>query len=135
MMGASREGSMDLTSAKPTIFLATANAEAARAFYEGQLGLTLTADDPYALVYQLAGTELRLSKVPNHTPLPFTILDWQVSSITDAHSTLAAAGVEFTIFDGMGQDENGIWVSPDGGARILWFKDPDGNVLSVSERS
>jgi catechol 2,3-dioxygenase-like lactoylglutathione lyase family enzyme len=125
---------MDLTSAKPTVFLATANAEAARDFYENKLGLTLDADDAYALVYQMAGTELRLSKVPNHTPLPFTVLDWQVPSLSDAHATLAANGVEFTIYEGMGQDENGIWTSPDGGARILWFQDPDGNVLSVSER-
>ncbi|MEM7327249.1 MAG: VOC family protein [Pseudomonadota bacterium] len=125
---------MDLNTAKPTIFLATSDAAAARSFYEGALGLTLTADDPYALVYQLAGTEFRLSKVPNHSPLPFTVLDWQVQSISDAHTRLAAKGVEFTIYDGMGQDENGIWTSPDGGARILWFKDPDGNVLSVSER-
>ena len=126
---------MDLKSSKTTIFLATSNADAARAFYEGALGLDLTADEPYALVYNLAGTELRLSKVPNHTPLPFTVLDWQVSSILDAHKALAAKGVSFSIFDGMGQDENGIWESPDGGAKILWFKDPDGNVLSVSERT
>ena len=126
---------MDLTSAKPTVFLATADAEAARAFYEQKLGLTLDVDDAYALVYQMAGTELRLSKVPNHTPLPFTVLDWQVPSISDAHATLSANGVEFTIYEGMGQDENGIWTSPDGGARILWVQDPDGNVLSVSERS
>lgn len=126
---------MDLISAKPTIFLATADAEAARSFYETMLGLSLEVDDAYALVYQLAGAELRLSKVPNHTPLPFTVLDWQVPSISEAHATLSANGVTFTVFDGMGQDENGIWTSPDGGARILWFKDPDGNVLSVSERS
>lgn len=104
---------MDLKSAKPTIFLATSDSEAARIFYEQKLGLALAADDPYALVYQLAGTELRLSKVPNHTPLPFTVLDWQVTDIHAAHEALA---------------------SPDGGAQILWFKDPDGNVLSVSER-
>jgi len=126
---------MDLKSAKPTLFLATSNAEAARAFYEGQLGLVLEADDAYALVYQLAGTELRLSKVPNHTPLPFTALDWQVANISEAYTALSGTGVEFTTFEGMGQDENGIWTSPDGGARILWFKDPDGNVLSVSERA
>ena len=126
---------MDLKTSKATVFLATSNAEAARDFYEQTLGLALEADDPVALVYQLAGAELRISKVPNHTPLPFTVLDWQVESINDAHGTLAAKGVEFSIFDGMGQDEKGIWTSPDGGARILWFKDPDGNVLSVSERS
>lgn len=126
---------MDLKSAKSTVFLATANAEAAREFYEGTLGLSLASDDPFALVYPLAGAELRLSKVPNHTPLPFTVLDWQVESITEAHAALADKGVTFTIYEGMGQDDKGIWTSPDGGARILWFKDPDGNVLSVSERA
>lgn len=126
---------MDLKSSKTTMFLATADASAARSFYEGTLGLTLQADEPYALVYQLSGTELRLSKVPQFTPLPFTVLDFQIDSIEAAHRALAAKGVEFSIFDGMGQDEKGIWQSPDGGAKILWFKDPDGNVLSVSERS
>lgn len=126
---------MDIQTSKVTVFLATANADAARKFYEQGLGLTLSADDPYALVYQLAGTELRLSKVPKHTPLPFTVLDWQVPDIEAAHAALTARGVEMTIFDGMGQDEKGIWASPDGGARILWFKDPDGNVLSVSQRA
>jgi len=126
---------MDLNTAKTTIFLATSSPEAARNFYEQKLGLTLAADDPYALVYQLGGTELRLSKVPAHTPFPFTVLDWQVDSIDAAHDRLKANAVTFEIFDGMGQDERGIWDSPDGGARILWFKDPDGNVLSVSERS
>ena len=126
---------MDLSASKPTVFLATSQPEVARSFYESTLGLTLQADDAFALVYQPSGAELRLSKVPNHTPLPFTVLDWQVPDIQAAHKTLADKGVEFSIFDGMGQDENGIWTSPDGGARILWFKDPDGNVLSVSERS
>lgn len=126
---------MDLNTSKTTIFLATSSPEAARNFYEGKLGLNLAADDPYALVYQLAGTEFRLSKVPNHTPLPFTVLDWQVPDLEAAHTQLSGNGVEFTIFEGMGQDDKGIWASPDGGARILWFKDPDGNVLSVSERS
>ena len=126
---------MDLKTAKTTIFLATSNAESARNFYEEKPGFTLASDDAFALVYQMAGSELRLSKVPSFTPLPFTVLDWQVSDILAAHKTLSERGVEFTIFDGMGQDEKGIWASPDGGARILWFKDPDGNVLSVSERT
>lgn len=125
---------MDLNSSKPTVFLATSQPEVARTFYEGKLGLNLHADDPFALVYQLSGAELRLSKVPHHTPLPFTVLDWQVPDIEAAHAALSAGGVELSIFEGMGQDENGIWTSPDGGARILWFKDPDGNVLSVSQR-
>ena len=126
---------MNLNSAKTTFFLATSDAEAARDFYENSLGLELDSDDHFALVYQLSGAELRLSKVPNHVPLPFTVLDWQVPDIFQAHAELAARGVSFTIYEGMDQDEKGVWTSPDGGARILWFKDPDGNVLSVSERS
>ena len=69
---------MDLKTAKTTIFLATSNAESARNFYEEKLGFTLASDDAFALVYQMAGSELRLSKVPSFTPLPFTVLDWQV---------------------------------------------------------
>ncbi len=126
---------MDLTKSKPTIFLATSKAKAAKAFYCGTLGLELELDDEYALVFQLHGAELRLSKVPNHKPFPFTVLDWQVSSINDIHEQLAARGVEFVLFEGMDQDERGVWSSPDGSAKILWFKDPDGNVLSVSQRS
>ncbi|MEL6172776.1 MAG: VOC family protein, partial [Pseudomonadota bacterium] len=123
---------MDLRTAKPTVFLATVDADAARSFYEGVLELSLESDDPFALVYQLAGAELRLSKVPAFTPLPFTVLDWQVSDIDTAHATLSGKGVSFLVFEGMGQDDKHIWTSPDGGAKILWFKDPDGNTLSVS---
>lgn len=126
---------MPINTAKITVFLATTDANAAREFYEGSLGLTLQADDPFALVYQLSGAELRLSKVPHYTPQPFTVLDWQVASIEETHATLSTKGISFSRFDGMDHDDKGIWTSPDGGARILWFKDPDGNVLSVSERS
>ncbi len=125
---------MDLQAAKPTVFLATSKSADAKTFYTQTLGLELQLDDEYALVFQLAGTELRLSKVPNHHPLPFTVLDWQVDSIDEAYDILSARGVTFVIFEGMGQDERGVWASPDGGAKILWFKDPDENVLSVSQR-
>ncbi len=125
---------MDLQTAKPTVFLATRDAAASRVFYEQKLGLKLDTEDDYALVYQLSGVELRFSKVPDHAPQPFTVLDWQVADIEAAQATLSAKGVEPTIFEGMGQDANGIWDSPDGGARILWFKDPDGHVVSVSQR-
>ena len=124
----------NLSKAAPTAFLATTNADRARAFYEDVLGLSLYADEHFALVYQLDGVELRLSKVPAFTPLPFTVFDWQVRDIHEARQALANKGVSFLHFDGMDQDEHGIWSSPDGAALIVWFKDPDGNVLSLSQR-
>lgn len=126
---------MDLTISKPTVFLATADAKAARRFYSKTLGLPLQLDDKYALVYALRGAELRLSKIPVHKPLPFTVLDLEVDDIDDAYQQLASRGVEFVIFENMVQDIRGVWASDDGEAKILWFKDPDGNVLSVSQRA
>lgn len=125
---------MTLASAKPTIFIAVTDAKTARAFYEDSLGLRCMDDTPFALVFDMNGVELRLSKVPVHTPLPFTVLDWQVADIHATRLRLDAKGIIRAEFDGIEVDEKGIWTSPDGGAQIYWFRDPDGNVLSVSQR-
>ena len=123
-----------MQSAPFSIFLATTDADASRRFYGETLGLKLVSEDDFALVFQLAGAELRISKVPAITPQPFTVLDWQVTDIAAAQAGLASRGVEPVLFDGMDQDERGIWKVPGAPVRILWFKDPDGNVLSVSQR-
>jgi len=124
-----------LQSSKPSFFLATSDAVVCREFYEGTLEFTLHSEDDFAVVYQLAGAELRISKVAASTPQPFTVLDWQVSDILTMRAQLMGKGVEPLIFDGMGQDENGIWTVPGQNVQILWFKDPDGNVLSISQRT
>ncbi|WP_370236411.1 MULTISPECIES: VOC family protein [Henriciella] len=126
---------MDIQSAKASFFLATTKASACRNFYEGVLGLDLVEEDDFAVVYQLAGAELRISKVPQFTPQPFTVLDWQVGDILAMRTYLLSKGVEPLVFDGMGQDTNGIWTVPGTNIWILWFKDPDENVLSVSQRA
>jgi catechol 2,3-dioxygenase-like lactoylglutathione lyase family enzyme len=61
----------------------------------------------------------------------YTVLGWQVPDIVDAVKRLRKAGVRFERYDGMGQDKLGVWQSPSG-ARIAWFKDPDGNTLSIT---
>lgn len=127
--------SLNLTERPVTVFLATTDADAAEAFYVGILGLRKIEDSPFALVLAADGIELRLSKVKSFTPLPFTVLDWQVADITAGSSALTKRGVEPLIFDGMDQDENGIWTTPDGSSKIFWFHDPDRNVLSISQRS
>ena len=112
-------------------FVATANPAEARRFYEDTLGLRLVSDEPFALVFEARGTELRVTKVEALTPAPFTVLGWSVPDIRAAMRELAGRGVRFERYPGMEQDADGAWRSP-GGGKVAWFKDPDGNVLSLS---
>jgi catechol 2,3-dioxygenase-like lactoylglutathione lyase family enzyme len=113
-------------------FVATRDGRRAREFYEGILGLPVVSDDPYALALDAHGTKIRIQKVESFTPHPFTALGWEVSSIDDTVEALRARGVSFEMFSGMGQDTKGIWQAPSG-ARVAWFKDPDGNTLSLTQ--
>jgi len=112
-------------------FVATATPEVARHFYEDTLGLRLVADEPFALVFDARGTELRVTKVGSVTPAPFTVLGWSVPDIHGAMRELAERGVRFERYPGMAQGADGAWLSP-AGVKVAWFKDPDGNVLSLS---
>jgi hypothetical protein len=96
------------------------------------LGLALVADEPFALVFDLAGTMLRIAKVEQLVPQPHTVLGWIVEDISTAVAGLRAQGVEPARYPGMEQDELGIWRSP-GGALLTWFRDPDGNTLSLTQ--
>jgi catechol 2,3-dioxygenase-like lactoylglutathione lyase family enzyme len=113
-------------------FVATARADEALVFYRDVLGLHFVADEYVALVFEANGVMLRIQKVAGHTPLPFTVLGWKVTSIDDEVDELSRRGARFERFPGMTQDDQGIWASPSG-ARVAWFKDPDGNVLSLTE--
>ena len=104
----------------------------AREFYEGVLGLRFVSDDAFALVLEANGTMLRATKIKEFTPAQFTILGWKVSNIEDAVRALARKGVKFEVFGFFQQDELGIWTTPTG-TKVAWFKDPDGNILSVSQ--
>jgi catechol 2,3-dioxygenase-like lactoylglutathione lyase family enzyme len=107
--------------------------EPAEVFYRDVLGLPMVSKElPFALVFDAHGTMLRLAINPGAAPLAGTVLGWRVGDIEAAVKDLAGRGVHFEHWDGMPQDELGIWNSP-GGARVAWFKDPDGNVLSVSQ--
>ena len=114
-------------------FVASSDPAAATAFYRDQLGLRLASEElPFALVFDAHGTMLRVTIVKEFTPAPYTVLGWRVSDIALAANALQEGGVKFERYAGMGQDERGIWTAP-GGARVAWFKDPDGNTLSISE--
>ena len=123
-----------LTSAGAITFVATAKPAEAREFYESKLGLRFVEDSPFALVFDLDGTMLRIQKVARVVTTGYTALGWQVDDIKAAVKELVAAGITFERFDNMPQDEDGIWATPDGSA-VAWFKDPDGNTLSVVQLS
>jgi catechol 2,3-dioxygenase-like lactoylglutathione lyase family enzyme len=103
----------------------------ARAFYEGTLGLRVTEETPFALVIDAGGTMLRVTPVPGLAARPFTVAGWQVPDIETTVRDLAGRGVQFSRYDGMAQDDLGIWTTP-GGDRVAWFSDPDGNTLSLT---
>lgn len=121
-----------LRSADVVAFVATTRPAEARAFYEGTLGLVLIADDPSALVFDAHGVMLRVSKVQALVPAAHTVLGWKVGDVRTVCAALGAKGVTFERFGGMRQDEYGVWASP-GGALVAWFKDPDGNLLSLTQ--
>jgi len=103
----------------------------ARAFYEGTLGLPVVDDTPFALVLDAGGTMLRVTPVPGLAARPFTVAGWNVPDIGAVVSALAGRGVQFARYDGLTQDDLGIWTTP-GGDRVAWFTDPDGNTLSLT---
>lgn len=113
-------------------FVPIKDSERARAFYEGVLGLRFVKDDGFALVFEANGTMLRAAKMKDFTPAQFTVLGWQVSGIENMVRALENKGVHFEIFGFFKQDELGIWTAPTGD-KVAWFKDPDGNILSVSQ--
>ena len=121
-----------LRDAKVVAFAAITDGARAAEFYGQVLGLSLRSDDAFALTFDAAGVEIRLQKLERFTPQPFTALGWQVSDVTDVVQRLARHGVSPERYPWLEQDAAGVWHAPSG-ARIAWFKDPDGNLLSVAQ--
>lgn len=121
-----------LGSEKIMAFVGVSNADRARAFYRDTLGLTMVSEDGFALAFDVGGIMLRVTPVGEVHPVPHTVLGWQVKDAAANVRALAAAGVQMERYPHVKQDEDGIWTTP-GGAKIAWFKDPDGNILSVAQ--
>jgi catechol 2,3-dioxygenase-like lactoylglutathione lyase family enzyme len=113
-------------------FVSTTDPRRARQFYGEVLGLELRSESPLALVFDADGTMLRVTRADEVVVAPYTVLGWRVDDIAQTVGDLTARGVAFLRFDGMNQDALGVWTSP-GGDRVAWFKDPDGNTLSVTQ--
>lgn len=120
-------GDQELKSFVPTVV-----PDKAKLFYRDILGLTLLGEDKYALEFEANGRLLRVTTVPELKPHTFTVLGWNVSNISATIKLLNAKGVYCEKYDFLNQDELGVWTSP-GSSKVAWFKDPDGNVLSLTE--
>jgi catechol 2,3-dioxygenase-like lactoylglutathione lyase family enzyme len=122
-----------LDSASIMAFSATTDPARAKAFYGDQLGLRLVSEEQYALVFDAGGTMLRVQKVKEVRQAQYTALGWQVADIAAKVEELAKTGVQFEHYGLPGQDEKGIWTPPGSNAKVAWFKDPDGSILSLTQ--
>jgi catechol 2,3-dioxygenase-like lactoylglutathione lyase family enzyme len=124
---------MPLADARPIAMINTADRKAAEPFYAETLGLRRKGDDGFAALFDLAGVTLRLTEVPGYSAPAHPVLGWEVPDIEAAVAGLTAKGVAMNIYEGLGQDPNGIWTAPDGSGKVAFFNDPDGNGLSLAQ--
>ena len=121
-----------LASSKMIGFVPTRDSKTARGFYEGKLGFQFISDDPFALVMRAGENIIRIAKAKDFTPAPYTVLGWEVQHIEAIVKWLSERGVVFAKYPFVQDQQLGIWTTPSGD-KVAWFKDPDGNVLSVSQ--
>jgi catechol 2,3-dioxygenase-like lactoylglutathione lyase family enzyme len=121
-----------LEAAKPAIIICTKDRERATAFYRDTLGLTVAYEDSFAAVLNTGGVTLRVSVVADFAPHEHTILGFNVPDVAATVKALREKGVIFNTYQHVSQNELGIWTAPGGTVHVAWFKDPDGNVLSVT---
>ena len=121
-----------LSSSKIVGFVPTKDSQKAQAFYEGKLGFQFVSDDQFALVMRAGETMIRIAKAQDFTPAPYTVLGWEVRDIEAIVRWLTQRGVVFEKYPFVQDRELGIWTTP-GGDKVAWFKDADGNILSVSQ--
>lgn len=112
--------------------ISAARPDAARQFYQDTLGLTLELEDQFSITFRFGDAELRIAKVPSVAPSPYAVAGFVVADVTAAAVALAAKGVRLERFPFLQHDADGVWTGPDG-AKVIWLRDPDLNLLSVSQ--
>jgi catechol 2,3-dioxygenase-like lactoylglutathione lyase family enzyme len=123
-----------LASNRPVCFVPATDLDRAQAFYESVLGLELLSDSGFARVFRVGEATLRVTRVENLKPQPFTVMGWEVDDLHDALGELRRRGVATERFSGIEQDESGVWQAPSGD-RVAWFKDSEGNSLSLTQKA
>jgi catechol 2,3-dioxygenase-like lactoylglutathione lyase family enzyme len=120
-------------SGRPVAFIQVSDREQALSFYRNVLGLTVRNTDLFGVFLKAGSTLVRMTAIPNYQPHAYPVFGWNVDDIVATVRELKARGIEFVVYEDVGQDELGVWTAPDGKAKVAWFKDPDGNLLSVSQ--
>lgn len=121
-----------LASGKLIGFVPTKDSKRAREFYEGKLGFRFVSDDQFALVMQAGESMIRIVKGAKFTPAQYTVMGWEVKDVEAMVKWLNKRGVTFEKYPFVEDQKLGIWTTPNGD-KVAWFKDPDGNVLSLSQ--
>lgn len=124
---------IEIHTATPVAFLYASDRTRALVFYQQTLGLELHSSDPFGDFLVANGALIRMTTMPEHKPGPHPAFGWDVADIEAVVTALRKRGVAFLVYEGMGQDALGIWTAPDGTARIAWFNDSEGNLLSLSQ--
>jgi catechol 2,3-dioxygenase-like lactoylglutathione lyase family enzyme len=124
---------MPLADARPVPMITTSDRKAAEAFYGETLGLKALPGDGFAALFEIGGTKLRLTEVPGYQAGAYPVLGFDVADIKAAVDALVAKGVTMNIYEGLGQDSDGIWTAPDGACKVVFFNDPEGNGLSLAQ--
>jgi len=119
--------------AKAMAFIHTRDSVGAKAFYGDILGFALASEDQYGFEFDMHGVRLRITQIDDHVAHAHPVLGWEVDNIAAAVAALNAKGVTMLIYEGFGQDGLGVWTSPDGKTKLAWFKDPDANLLSLTQ--
>jgi predicted enzyme related to lactoylglutathione lyase len=122
-----------MVSGVPVAFIHVSDRARGLDYYGRALGLKVRSSDPFGDFLEVEGALIRLTALPDYQASGHPVFGWNVEDIHAAVAALSERGVAFTIYDGMGQDAQGVWTAPGGGAKVAWFADPDGNVLSLSQ--
>ena len=125
---------MSLAEARPIAMITTSDRKVAEPFYADTLGLRRIGDDGFAALFDVGGITLRLTEVPGYSATGHPVLGWDVADIEAIVDALAANGLSMTVYEGLGQDPKGIWTAPDGSCKVVFFSDPDGNGLSLTQQ-
>ena len=123
-----------LETSEAVAFLPSVDLERSERFFSGVLNLALVERSPFASVFTVGGATLRVTRVDDLRPQPFTVFGWLVADLRSTVEELSDRGVALLRYEGLDQDDDGVWTTP-GGDLVAWFHDPDSNVLSLTERA